>query len=117
MTVGSPSGARAKRLYALHTSMRCMQGTSVRLDRLTKSSLDRLQAETALRRGRRPSHAEVISELIEFALEREREYFREHAWRPFTPKEMAALKRRGVRTGVKTSSEDIDRVLYGGDRP
>lgn len=97
--------------------MQRMQGTSVRLDRMTKAELDRLQAETALRRGRRPSHAEVIAELIEFAMEREREYFRVRDWRPFTPKERVALLRKRVRTGVRTSAADIDQSLYGGGRP
>lgn len=94
-----------------------MRATSVRLDALTKGELDRLQAEVSLRRGRRISHAQLLAELLEFVREHEAEFQRRRAWRPFTKEEQRRFLRMGVRTGVRTSSEEIDEVLYGGDAP
>lgn len=94
-----------------------MRATTIRLDPLTKARLDRLQAELALQRGRRPSHADLVSEVLEFVEARKREFLRPRTWRPFTEAEVRALLRLPVRTGVRTSAADIDRVLYGGDRP
>lgn len=94
-----------------------MPATTIRVDLATKRQLDRLQAELALRRGDRLSHSELLARLLEFVREREREFLGRAEWRPLTDAEWRALLRLVPRTGVRASARDIDRVLYGGERP
>ena len=93
--------------YAMHMA------TTLRVDdTAVKSEFDRVQATLALRRGRRPSQTEVLSELLEafHALEAQR---RDDSWRPFTQKELQALRRRRAHGGSHAPAADVDRLLYG----
>lgn len=98
--------------YAKH-----MAATTVRLDTDTKALLDRLQAELTLKRGEKLSHSDVLAKLLEFVRAREKQFLDEAAWKPLTPVQIERLSKIGFDWGVETSSEDIDEVLYGGDRP
>jgi hypothetical protein len=87
--------------------------TTLRVDdAAVKSAFDRVQATLALRRGRRPSQTEVLSELLEafHALEAQR---KAEEWRPFTAAEVRALRRRRAHGGAHAPAEDLDRLLYG----
>lgn len=91
--------------------------TSLRVDDPgVKAEFDRVQASLTLRRGRRPSQTEVLAELLEafHALEAQRGA---GPWKPFTGAEWKALQRHRGRGGSHAPAKDIDRLLYGGDRP
>ncbi|MGQ0534621.1 MAG: hypothetical protein ACT4PT_00935 [Methanobacteriota archaeon] len=94
-----------------------MAATTIRLDSGTKAELDRLQAMVQLKRGDRLSHAELVAELLKFVRAHESEFVDDAGFKPWTAKQRAALQRLGTDWGGPTSSEDIDEVLYGGDRP
>jgi hypothetical protein len=89
--------------------------TSVKMDEETKSRLDRLQAEIRLETGRRVTQREILARLVDHAAESKSEFvdsFRETRV-PVPESEREAFHAGTVSSGVETSEEDIDDILYG----
>ena len=89
--------------------------TSVKMDDDTKSRLERLQAEIRLRTGKRVTQQEVLARLVERAIESKADLvdsFREERV-PVPEEDREAFHEGMVSSGVTTSEEDIDDVLYG----
>lgn len=89
--------------------------TSVKMDDDTKSRLERLQAEIRLKTGSRVTQQEILARLVERAIESKADLvdsFRdEHV--PVPEEERDAFHEGMVASGVTTTEEDIDDVLYG----
>jgi hypothetical protein len=89
--------------------------TSVKMDDDTKSRLERLQAEIRLKTGRRVTQQEILARLVERAIESKADLidsFREKRV-PLRESERETFHDGMVSSGVSTSEEDIDDVLYG----
>lgn len=89
--------------------------TSVKMDDDTKDRLERLQAEIRLQTGRRVTQQEVLATLVEEAIESKSDLvdsFRERRV-PLDEDERRAFHDGMVSSGVTTSEEDVDEVLYG----
>ena len=89
--------------------------TSVKMDDDTKSRLERLQAEIRLQTGRRVTQQEILARLIERAIESKADLidsFREKRI-PLSESEREKFHEGMVSSGVTTTAEDIDDVLYG----
>lgn len=89
--------------------------TSVKMDEDTKSQLERLQAEIRLKTGVRVTQQEVLERLVERAIESKSDLvdsFRETRV-PVSEAEREAFHEGMVSSGVTTSEDDIDDVLYG----
>lgn len=88
--------------------------TSVKVDDETKSRLERLQAEIRLQTGQRVTQQELLARLVDGAVESKAELinsFRvEHV--PLSDDERTAFHDGMVSSGVTTTEEDIDEVLY-----
>jgi hypothetical protein len=90
--------------------------TTVRLDAATKRELDRWQAQFALD-GERLSRSEILARLMRVARRHEKEVLGKGGWRPFTADEREAFLRLPVKTGIRVSARDVDKLLYGGEQP
>ncbi|SFK66850.1 hypothetical protein SAMN04487950_0492 [Halogranum rubrum] len=89
--------------------------TSVKMDDDTKSRLERLQAEIRLKTGNRVTQQEILARLVEHAIESKADLidsFREKRV-PLAESEREKFHDGMVSSGVSTSEEDIDDVLYG----
>jgi len=89
--------------------------TSVKMDDDTKSRLERLQAEIRLKTGKRVTQQEVLARLVERAIESKADLvdsFREERV-PVPEEDREAFHDGMVSSGVTTSEEDVDDVLYG----
>lgn len=90
--------------------------TSVKMRPEDKVALDRLQATLTSRTGHKMSQQELLRRLVRLGEERIADLTDEDA--PPTPEEIEASKRRlrdlAIDTGIETSHEEIDRILYGG---
>ena len=89
--------------------------TSVKMDDDTKSRLERLQAEIRLKVGTRVTQQEILARLVEQAIESKADLidsFREERV-PLAESEREKFHDGMVSSGVSTSEEDIDDVLYG----
>ncbi|WP_199506019.1 MULTISPECIES: hypothetical protein [unclassified Haloferax] len=89
--------------------------TSVKMDDETKSRLERLQAEIRLKTGTRVTQQEVLARLVENAVESKADLidsFREERI-PLSASERERFHDGMVSSGVTTTEEDIDDVLYG----
>jgi len=84
--------------------------TSLKIRDQDKKRLDRLQGELMARRGRRLSQQELVSWLLNLG-ESHKERLLDDAERPLTKRELAALDRLCVKTGVRTREEEIDRAI------
>lgn len=84
--------------------------SSIKMRAADKERLDRLQGEIMARSGRRVPQEEILSRLLDLG-EAQRHRLTEDPERQMNPREIAALKRLAVRTGVRTREEEIDRVL------
>lgn len=88
--------------------------TSVKVDDETKSRLERIQAEVRLQTGQNVTQQELLARLVDTALESKAELiesFRpEHV--PLSDDDRAAFHDGMVASGVTTTEEDIDEVLY-----
>ena len=89
--------------------------TSVKVREQDKERIDRLQGELARRRGRRVSQQELFTSLLNLG-EAEKERLLEDAARPMTDREIAALERLCVDTGVRTREAEIDASVAGAAR-
>lgn len=77
-----------------------------------KRRLDRLQGKLQALSGRRLSQQDLLARMVSLA-ESEPERLAEDAARPMTEKEIAAMDRLCVRTGIPTREEEIDEVVAG----
>lgn len=89
--------------------------TSVKMDDDTKSRLERLQAEIRLKTGERVTQQEILSRLIERAIDSKADLvdsFREERV-PVSETDREAFHDEMVSSGTSTGEDDIDDVLYG----
>jgi len=89
--------------------------TSVKMDDETKSRIERLQAEIRLETGKRATQQEILARLVERATDSKAELidsFRDERV-PVSDTEREAFHEGMVSSGVSTTEEDIDDVLYG----
>jgi len=84
--------------------------TSVKMRDEDKQRLDRLQGELQALRGYRVPLQELMARIVTLA-EGHKELLFEDAARPMTEKEIAAMRRLCVRTGIPTREEDIDDII------
>ena len=85
------------------------------MDDGTKSRLERLQAEIRLKTGRRVTQQEILARLVERAIESRTDLvdsFRETRV-PLSEAERETFHDGMVSSGVTTTEEDVDDVLYG----
>ena len=89
--------------------------TSVKMDDETKSQLERLQAEIRLQTGERVTQQEVLARLVADAAASKAELI--DSFRPdrvpVSDADRAAFHDGTVSSGVTTSEDDIDDLLYG----
>lgn len=88
--------------------------TSVKVDDETKSRLERLRAEVRLQTGRRVTQQELLARLVGGAVESKTELvdsFRPERV-PLDEDEHDSFHEGMTASGVTTSEEDIDEVLY-----
>jgi hypothetical protein len=89
--------------------------TSVKVRDRDKARLDRLQIELARRRGRRVSQQELFTWLLNLGV-MEKDRLLEDSARPMTRRQIVALERLCVDTGVRTRESEIDEVVAGAAR-
>ena len=89
--------------------------TSVKMDEETKTQLERLQAEIRLKTNRRVTQQELLTRLVETATESKAEFidsFRpDHV--PVSEAQREAFHDGRISSGVTTTEDDIDEILYG----
>ncbi|WP_170964465.1 hypothetical protein [Natronomonas salsuginis] len=89
--------------------------TSVKMDDETKERLERLQAEIKLRTGNRVTQQEILTRLVEDAIESKArliDSFRDERV-PVSESEREAFHAGTISSGVVTREADIDDILYG----
>jgi len=89
--------------------------TSVKLDEETKAKLERLQAEIRLKTDQRVTQQELLTRLVETAAESKAELidsFRPNRV-PVSEEQRDAFHEGQISSGVRTTEEDIDEILYG----
>ena len=89
--------------------------TAVKMDEAAKSKLEELQAEIRLKTGRKVTQQELLTRLIESAVDSRTEFvdsFRDGKT-SLSETEIQAFNQGTVASGVETDEEDIDDVLYG----
>ena len=89
--------------------------TAVKMDEAAKSKLEELQAEIRLKTGKKVTQQELLTRLIESAVDSRTEFvdsFRDGKT-SLRETEIQAFNEGTVASGVETDEEDIDDVLYG----
>ena len=89
--------------------------TAVKMDEAAKSKLEELQAEIRLKTGRKVTQQELLTRLIESAVDSRTEFvdsFRDGKT-SLRETEIQAFNQGTVASGVEADKEDIDDVLYG----
>lgn len=89
--------------------------TSVKMDEETKEQLERLQAEIKLQTGKRVTQQELLTRLVEEAIESKAQLidsFRDERV-PVSDTDREAFHAGTISSGVETREEDIDDILYG----
>ena len=89
--------------------------TAVKVDEDAKSKLEELQAEIKLKTGKKVTQQEILTRLIESAVDSRTEFvdsFRDGA-QSLSEEEIKAFNRGKIASGVETDEDDIDDVLYG----
>lgn len=89
--------------------------TAVRMDEETKARLEELQAEIRLKTGKKVTQQELLSRLVQSAIESRAEFvdsFRDGTV-ALTDEEVERFNEGMISSGVETDEEDIDDVLYG----
>ncbi len=84
--------------------------SSIKIRDADRRRLDRLQGEIMARRGRRISQQELMAMLLDLG-EALRGRLLEEAQQPMTKREIAALDRLVVSTGIRTRQEEIDEAV------
>ena len=89
--------------------------TAVKMDAETKSKLEALQAEIKLRTGKKVTQQEILSRLVNSAIESRSEFI--DSFRDASPslneEELEQFNRGMISSGVETDEDDIDEILYG----
>ena len=99
--------------YAEYTTR--VATTTAKISDRANKKLDELQARLRLRSGKWRSKQSILEELIEHALdESEPLVLLKPPRYPLSPKVRKRLRAYPVDWGVKTSEEEIDKILYGG---
>lgn len=89
--------------------------TAVQLDEDVKFKLGKLQAEIKLKTGKEVTHREILTRLIESAVDSRTEFlgsFRDGI-RSLSEREIEAFNQGRFASGVETDEEEIDDILYG----
>ncbi|PHQ45291.1 hypothetical protein DJ68_13685 [Halorubrum sp. C3] len=89
--------------------------TAVKMDEETKSKLEELQAEIRLKTGKKVTQQELLSTLIQSAVDSRAEFidsFRDGTV-ALNETELKAFNQGQIASGVETTEDDIDDVLYG----
>jgi len=89
--------------------------TSVKMDEETKSEIEELQAEIRLETGRKVTQQELLARLVDRAVESRADLvdsFRDE-FSGLSEEEREAFHEGTVASGVRTTEDDIDDVLYG----
>lgn len=89
--------------------------TSVKMDEETKSQLERLQAEIRLQTGKRVTQQEILTQIVERALESKSDVidaFRDERV-PASSDQRDAFHEGMVASDTSTREDDIDDILYG----
>jgi hypothetical protein len=88
--------------------------TSVKMDDRTKDRLERLQAEIRLQTGRKVTQQEILTRLVERAIESKADLidsFRESPF-PLSDAEREQFHDGMGSSGVETTEDDIDDIIY-----
>lgn len=88
--------------------------TTVNIDRETKSQLEELEAEIKLKTGTKVTQQEVLSRLVQSAIDSRSEFidsFRDGNVAP-TETEVEQFNEGMISSGIETTEEDIDDSLY-----
>ena len=89
--------------------------TAVKMDEEAKSKLEELQAEIKLKTGKKVTQQEILTQLIESAVESRAEFvdsFRDGST-SLSETELQAFNEGMIASGVETDEDDIDDILYG----
>ena len=88
--------------------------TAVKIDEETKSVLEELQAEIKLKTGTKVTQQELLAQLVASAVESRTEFI--DSFRDGSPAlsdaEIAAFNEGQISSGVETTEDDIDDILY-----
>jgi acyl-CoA hydrolase len=89
--------------------------TSIRVDDSTKRKINRIQAKILLETGIRITQQQIVSLLADWGTENMEAFRRILADNPvqLDNDEIKAYEKHRVSTGVRTSPEEADRILYG----
>lgn len=89
--------------------------TAVKMDEEAKSKLEELQAEIRLKTGNKVTQQEILSALVHSAVEARSEFidsFRDGKV-SLNETELERFNEGTISSGVETTEEDIDDILYG----
>jgi len=89
--------------------------TAVKMDEEAKSKLEELQAEIRLKTGKKITQQEILSTLIQSAVDSRSEFidsFRDGTT-ALSETELEEFNQGTVASGVETTEADIDDILYG----
>ena len=89
--------------------------TAVKIDEAAKSKLEELQAEIRLKTGKKVTQQDILTRLIESAVESRTKFvdsFR-GGKTSLSETEIRTFNEGTIASGVETDEEDIDDVLYG----
>ena len=89
--------------------------TAVKMDEEAKSKLEELQAEIKLKTGKKVTQQEILTQLIESAVDSRTEFGDScrDGKMSLSETEIQAFNEGRIASGVKTDEEDIDDILYG----
>ena len=89
--------------------------TAVKMDEEAKSKLEELQAEIRLKTGKKITQQEILSTLIQSAVDSRSEFIDSFRDGPtaLSETEIEEFNQGRVASGVETTEDDIDDILYG----
>ncbi|MBP1923718.1 hypothetical protein J2751_002763 [Halorubrum alkaliphilum] len=89
--------------------------SAVKMDEDAKSKLEELQAEIRLKTGKKITQQEILSTLIQSAVDSRSEFvdsFRDGTT-ALNATELEEFNQGTIASGVETTEDDIDDILYG----
>ena len=89
--------------------------TAVRMDEATKSRLEELQALIKLETGTKVTQQEILERLVDDAYESRDAIIEsfETSTVPLSKEEIGRMQEGRIESGVETTEDDIDEILYG----
>ncbi|MDZ7850696.1 MAG: hypothetical protein U5K70_07850 [Halodesulfurarchaeum sp.] len=89
--------------------------TAVRMDEETKSRLEELQALIKLETGKKVTQQEILERLVDDAYESRDAIIEsfETSTVPLSKAEISRMQAGRIESGVETTEDDIDEILYG----